>query len=46
MILDKEIQFYDVIKIKNLQVAAYTIPTDSPETDGTVEWNSTTLGFG
>ena len=29
--------------IKNIRVYAYTIPTDYPETDGTLEWNSTTL---
>ena len=31
------------IKIQNLQVAAYIIPTQTPEADGTLEWNSTTL---
>jgi len=30
-------------KIERLQVAAYTIPTDAPESDGTYEWNATTL---
>lgn len=29
--------------IKELSVSAYTIPTDAPEADGTIEWNSTTL---
>jgi L-alanine-DL-glutamate epimerase-like enolase superfamily enzyme len=29
--------------ISNSSVAAYTIPTSSPESDGTLEWNSTTL---
>ncbi|MDQ2752228.1 MAG: mandelate racemase, partial [Bacteroidota bacterium] len=29
--------------IKDLKVSAYTIPTDSPEADGTIEWNSTTM---
>jgi L-alanine-DL-glutamate epimerase-like enolase superfamily enzyme len=29
--------------IEHLQVAADTIPTDFPESDGTLEWNSTTL---
>ncbi len=33
----------DSILIKNLKVTAYTIPTDAPESDGTYEWNSTTL---
>jgi L-alanine-DL-glutamate epimerase-like enolase superfamily enzyme len=26
-----------------LDVSAYTIPTDAPESDGTLEWNSTTI---
>lgn len=29
--------------IQALKVSAYTIPTDSPESDGTLEWDSTTL---
>jgi L-alanine-DL-glutamate epimerase-like enolase superfamily enzyme len=29
--------------ISGLIAAAYTIPTDSPEADGTIHWNSTTL---
>ncbi|MGA8808201.1 MAG: enolase C-terminal domain-like protein [Thermoanaerobaculia bacterium] len=29
--------------ITNLRVAAYTIPTATPESDGTAEWDSTTL---
>jgi L-alanine-DL-glutamate epimerase-like enolase superfamily enzyme len=35
----------DVVNIKQLNVAAYTIPTDSPESDGTIKWDSTTLIF-
>jgi hypothetical protein len=31
------------IKIQSLEVAVYTIPTQTPEADGTLEWNSTTL---
>jgi L-alanine-DL-glutamate epimerase-like enolase superfamily enzyme len=31
------------IAINNLRVSAYTIPTDSPEADGTIAWDSTTL---
>src|SRR5437868_2334541 len=27
----------------NLQVAAYTVPTEAPESDGTAEWDSTTV---
>ncbi len=30
-------------KIQRLEVSAYTIPTDAPESDGTLEWDSTTL---
>lgn len=34
----------DKINIKDLKVSAYTIPTeDGPESDGTIEWNSTTM---
>jgi L-alanine-DL-glutamate epimerase-like enolase superfamily enzyme len=29
--------------IDRLDVAAYTIPTDQPESDGTLAWNSTTM---
>jgi L-alanine-DL-glutamate epimerase-like enolase superfamily enzyme len=29
--------------IETLEVSAYTVPTDAPESDGTLEWNSTTL---
>ena len=29
--------------IAGLRVSAYTIPTDAPESDGTLEWNATTL---
>jgi len=29
--------------IERLEVAAYTIPTDTPESDGTLEWYSTTI---
>jgi L-alanine-DL-glutamate epimerase-like enolase superfamily enzyme len=33
----------DVVEIKNVDVSAYKIPTDAPEADGTLRWNSTTL---
>src|SRR4051812_18668258 len=33
----------DTILIDDLSVSAYTIPTDSPEADGTYEWDSTTI---
>ena len=29
--------------VERLDVSAYRIPTDSPESDGTLEWNNTTL---
>ncbi len=30
-------------RIRKIEVDAYTVPTDLPESDGTLEWNSTTL---
>jgi L-alanine-DL-glutamate epimerase-like enolase superfamily enzyme len=30
-------------KVRELSARAYTIPTDRPESDGTLEWNATTL---
>ncbi|MFD0795386.1 enolase C-terminal domain-like protein [Mucilaginibacter litoreus] len=30
-------------KIMSLSVSVYTVPTDRPESDGTLEWNSTTM---
>lgn len=32
-----------VAPVRKLRVAAYTIPTDFPEADGTIAWDSTTL---
>lgn len=29
--------------VEKVQISAYTIPTDAPESDGTFEWDSTTL---
>lgn len=29
--------------IERVEVDAYTVPTDYPEADGTIEWSSTTL---
>ena len=34
---------YAMDKIRRLDVSAYTIPTDFPEADGTLEWDSTTI---
>src|SRR4030095_490096 len=31
------------VLIQGLNAEAYTVPTDFPESDGTMEWNSTTL---
>ena len=33
----------DCILIEDLNVSAYNIPTDAPESDGTIEWKSTTM---
>jgi L-alanine-DL-glutamate epimerase-like enolase superfamily enzyme len=33
----------DFIPVKTLYVSAYTIPAQTPEADGTIKWNSTTL---
>jgi L-alanine-DL-glutamate epimerase-like enolase superfamily enzyme len=31
------------VRIEHVTVSAYRIPTDAPESDGTLEWDSTTL---
>jgi L-alanine-DL-glutamate epimerase-like enolase superfamily enzyme len=31
------------LPIQRIEVSAYTIPTDSPESDGTLEWDKTTI---
>jgi len=31
------------VAIQRLEVSAYTVPTDSPESDGTYTWNKTTM---
>src|SRR5438067_2729890 len=31
------------VRIEDLRVSAYTIPTETPEADGTYEWDSTTI---
>jgi hypothetical protein len=33
----------DGVRIESVRAAAYTIPTDQPEADGTISWDSTTL---
>jgi L-alanine-DL-glutamate epimerase-like enolase superfamily enzyme len=35
--------FSSAVPIERLEVSAYKVPTDKPESDGTLEWNSTTL---
>ena len=34
---------FDSILISDLKVSSYKIPTDAPESDGTIEWDSTTM---
>jgi len=29
--------------VESLAVSAFTVPTDAPESDGTAEWDSTTI---
>jgi L-alanine-DL-glutamate epimerase-like enolase superfamily enzyme len=43
MTVDDVNTIIDFVPIKKLDVSAYKIPTDAPEADGTVQWNSTTL---
>jgi L-alanine-DL-glutamate epimerase-like enolase superfamily enzyme len=31
------------VAIERIEVSAYTVPTDAPESDGTLEWDSTTM---
>jgi L-alanine-DL-glutamate epimerase-like enolase superfamily enzyme len=31
------------VPIEGVEVSAYTVPTDAPESDGTLEWDSTTM---
>ena len=31
------------VRVEDISVRAFDIPTDAPESDGTIEWNSTTL---
>lgn len=33
----------EAILIQDLSATAYTVPTDAPEADGTIAWNSTTI---
>ncbi len=34
---------FEPVAIKGVAVSVYTIPTDLPEADGTIEWDSTTM---
>jgi L-alanine-DL-glutamate epimerase-like enolase superfamily enzyme len=36
-------RFSDAPAVASIEAAAYTIPTDAPESDGTLAWDSTTL---
>lgn len=38
-----KVKYADEIKINDLQILTYTIPTKTPEADGTISWNSTTM---
>ena len=40
---DKIEAIVDTVLIQDVKVSAYTIPTDHPEADGTIEWDSTTM---
>ena len=31
------------VAVERLEVSAYTVPTDLPESDGTLKWDSTTM---
>src|SRR5207248_9125123 len=33
----------DLVRVEDLTVWAFTIPTETPEADGTYEWDSTTI---
>ena len=30
-------------RVDRIEVSAFTVPTDSPESDGTLRWDSTTM---
>ena len=33
----------DTVPVERIAASAYTVPTDQPESDGTLAWDSTTL---
>lgn len=43
MRLHHETILTDQVHSRRLEVSVYTVPTSSPESDGTIEWTSTTL---
>mgnify|MGYP001795287871 CR=1 FL=1 len=43
MKFSKKTTINDSVRIQKVNIYAYTIPTDFPESDGTIEWDSTTL---
>jgi L-alanine-DL-glutamate epimerase-like enolase superfamily enzyme len=43
MCLEETVVTLSQVAIDRIEVSTFTIPTDFPESDGTLEWNSTTL---
>ena len=41
----KQISYMAVAPIQAVSVRAYTVPTETPESDGTLEWNATTMVY-
>ncbi len=39
----REVVTFSRVTIDRIKVSPYTVPTDFPESDGTLQWNSTTL---
>ena len=33
------------VSLERLEVSVYTVPSDSPDSDGTLRWDSTTMGL-
>jgi L-alanine-DL-glutamate epimerase-like enolase superfamily enzyme len=36
-------QFFDGGRVERVEVSSYTVPTDFPESDGTLQWDKTTI---
>lgn len=43
MTFDHDTAIGDVVHLRDLEIKVYTIPTTSPESDGTIQWQSTTF---